>query len=605
MRNAERILSILRERGSRHQPVERLYRQLFNPDFLLHAYGKLYRNAGAMTAGSTDETVDGMTLAKVQRIVSLLRQQQYLWTPVRRTEIPKANGKTRPLGIPTWSDKLLQEALRVLLEACYEPKFSDFSHGFRPDRSCHTALRQVHRHWRGTVWFIEGDIRGCFDNIDHSILLKILARDIHDGRFHWLIKGLLKAGYLLDRRWHNTRRGTPQGGIVSPLLANIYLNELDGFVEKSLLPEYTRGKRRRTNPEYNRLTRQITTAFQRGRTSEAKQLIRQRRKLPSRDVFDPGFRRLRYVRYADDFLLGLIGTKAEAIWIRDRLETFLRGDLKLELSLEKTLVTHASTGSAKFLGYEVSIAKQNNHLSSSGRRSINGEVSLRVPRKVVLDIRNRYCRRGKPMHRAELLNESDYTIIQRFQSVLRGLYNYFCMGLNVSRRMATIKWILQTSLVKTLANKHRCSVRQIYRRYGTVTVGGYKVLQVVIKRPERDPLIATFGGLPLIRRIEGFGCGLLDSESDWWKPGGLRSEVVQRLLASKCELCGANGPVQMHHIRKLSDLSKPGRRPKKTWEIAMSALRRKSLAVCETCHQAIHSGRHDGITTRQTYWRAE
>ena len=435
--------------------------------------------------------------------------------------------------------------------------------------------------------------------------MKILARDIDDGRLLWLIEGLLKAGYLLDQRRHDTHVGTPQGGIVSPLLANICLHELDRFVEESLLPEYTHGKKRRTNPDYNRLTHQITTAFQFGRLSEAKQLTRQRRKLPSRDVFDPGFRRLRYVRYADDFLLGLIGTKAEATKIRDRLETFLRDDLKLELSLEKTLVTHASTGSANFLGYEISIAKRNDHLSSSGRRSINGEVSLRVPRKVVLDIQRRYCRRGKPMHRAELLNESDFTIIQRFQSVLRGLYNYFCMGLNVSRRLATVKWILQTSLVKTLANKHRCSVRQIYRRYGTVTVGGYKVLQVVVKRPDRDPLVATFGGLPLIRRAEGFGCGYFNPESDWWKPGGLRSEVVQRLLANKCELCDALGPVQMHHIRKLSDLSKPGRRPKKKWEIAMSALRRKSLAVCEARHQAIHSGRHDGITTRQTCWRAE
>src|SRR5579883_158878 len=227
----ETILAILKERGEHQAPLRKLYRNLYNLDLYLRAYGKIYRNAGATTQGSTRETVDGMSQDKIQAIIDSLRQGDYRWTPVRRTETPKANGKTRPLGIPTWSDKLLQEVLRTLLETYYEPRFSDLSHGFRPERSCHTALTQIKQKWGGTVWFIEGDIKGCFDNVDHDVLLDILRRDIHDERVIKLIRGLLKAGYMRDWTWHDTASGTPQGGIISPLLANIYLNELDRFVE--------------------------------------------------------------------------------------------------------------------------------------------------------------------------------------------------------------------------------------------------------------------------------------------------------------------------------------------------------------------------------------
>jgi len=216
MQNTDAVLHILKDRGSKGLPLDRIYRQLFNPESYLRAYGKIYRNAGAMTKGTTDETVDGMTLQKIHDIIALLRQERYVWTPVRRTEIPKANGKTRPLGIPTWSDKLVQEVLRSLLEAYYEPRFSNLSHGFRPDRGCHTALKTIRKGWTGTKWFIEGEVKGCFDNIDHTVLLEIIRRDIHDGRLIKLIEGLLKAGYMEDWRYHDTLSGAPQGGYHQP-----------------------------------------------------------------------------------------------------------------------------------------------------------------------------------------------------------------------------------------------------------------------------------------------------------------------------------------------------------------------------------------------------
>ena len=242
MRDAATVLEIIRERGRKGLPLERVYRCLFNPDLFLLAYGKLYRNAGAMTPGTTRETVDGMSLDKIETIITVLRQERYRWTPVRRTYIDKkGTRKKRPLGLPTWSDKLVQEVIRLVLEAYYEPQFSDRSHGFRPGRGCHTALREIYHQWHGTVWFIEGDISDCFGSLDHSIMVSILAEKIHDGRFLRLIGGLLRAGYLEDWRYHRTLSGAPQGGVVSPVLSNIYLDRLDTYIEQTLLPAYNQG----------------------------------------------------------------------------------------------------------------------------------------------------------------------------------------------------------------------------------------------------------------------------------------------------------------------------------------------------------------------------
>jgi group II intron reverse transcriptase/maturase len=300
MRNADTVLGIIRDRGTRGLPLEDVYRQLFNPQLYLRAYGRIHRNRGATTPGSTAETVDGMSLAKIEAVIEALRFERYRWTPVRRTYIPKSNGKKRPLGIPTWSDKLLQEVIRSMLEAFYEPRFSQHSHGFRPGRGCHTALGEIYHRWVGTKWFVEGDIKGCFDNIDHATLLSILAERIRDNRFLRLIGALLQAGYLEDWRYHATRSGTPQGGVVSPILANIYLDKLDRFVEQTLLPTHNRGDRRRPNPAYVRLRGRMHRRRRDGEVEETRALRRQMQQLPSLDPDDPGYRRLHYVRYADD-----------------------------------------------------------------------------------------------------------------------------------------------------------------------------------------------------------------------------------------------------------------------------------------------------------------
>ena len=586
MRNAETYLNIIRSRGQRGLAVNDFYRQLHNRELFLQAYGKIYRNDGAMTPGVTDETVDGMSLKKIQAIIDDLDREAYRWTPVRRTYIPKKNGKLRPLGMPTWSDKLLQEVVRCLLEAYYEPQFSEHSHGFRPQRGCHTALREIYFHWRGTAWFIEGDIRGCFDNLDHPVLLSILRERIHDNRFLRLIENLLKAGYLEEWKYHGTFSGSPQGGIVSPILSNIYLDRLDKFVEQTLSPTFTRGKERKPNPEYSRLYFRSRYLRKTGREKEARELFKQAQQLPSRLLDDPDYRRLKYVRYADDFLLGFVGTRQEAEEIKSRLALFLREQLRLELSEEKTLITHARSEKARFLGYELCVT-QDNRKHTNGRRSVNAVVSPRVPKDVIKAKGEPYRKRGQPIHRPELLGHSVFDIVAQYQSVYRGIVNFYIMAHNV-RDLSHLSWVMQRSLTKTLAAKLRVSVPKVYERFATTIEtehGPRRVLEVQIERRGKKPLIARWGGISLAWKLD---VTLSDREP---VPMVNMTELVQRLLANECELCGTRDNVQVHHIRALKDLQKSGQSEKPLWARVMAARRRKSLVVCDACHRAIHEGR--------------
>ena len=589
MRSAETILGIIRDRGSRGLPLEDLYRQLFNPRVYLLAYGRIYRNAGAMTPGASAETVDGMSLAKIGAIIDALRHERYRWTPVRRIYIEKKRSKKkRPLGIPSWSDKLLQEVIRLILEAYYEPQFSTTSHGFRPHRGCHTALDQIVHQWVGTTWFVEGDIAACFDSLDHMVLLSILKERVHDNRFLRLIATLLQAGYLEEWRYHATLSGSPQGAVLSPILSNIYLDRLDKFVETMLLPAYNRGTRRSTNPAWRRLQLGALHLGKAGCHTQARLLRRQMQAVPSVDPTDPGYRRLRYVRYADDWLLGFSGPRAEAEAIKQHVGAFLREHLKLELSEAKTLITHARTGAARFLGYDVAVLHNDRKHDRQGQRSLNGKIGLRVPPEVVRDRCARYRRHGKATHRQELTRDSVFSIVAEYQSAYRGIVAYYQLAENLYQ-FNRLKWLMERSLVQTLACKLRISVCQVYRRYRATLQtdrGPRAGLQVIIEREEgRTPLVATWGGITLARRKAAV---LNDAPLSIPAP---RTELEQRLLAQTCELCGSQEHIQVHHVRALKDLRRKGQAERPLWVQMMAARHRKTLVVCRTCHAAIHAGR--------------
>jgi len=589
MRTAETILNIIQDRGKRRLPLDDVYRQLYNPDMYLRSYTKLYKNDGAMTPGTTGETVDGMSLEKIDRVIGAIRCEQWKWPPVRRIYIEKPKGGKRPLGMPDWSPKVVQDIIRSILEAYYEPQFSDRSHGFRPKKGCQTALTEIYNIWKGTKWFIEGDIKGCFDNIDHYTLMNILRENIHDNRFLRLIEGSLKAGYCEDWKYHPSLSGSPQGGIVSPILSNIYMDRLDKFVENTLIPEHTQSERREEHPIYGQLNNQLATARRQGNLERIKALWREMKRYPSQNPDDPGYRRLRYVRYADDFLLGFAGPLVEAHQIKERISTFLATELKLTLSAEKTLITHAQTGRARFLGYEIGIMECPTKLDRTrGTRTVNGKVGMYIPKDVIQAKRKRYLRDGEPIHRTELINDSKYDIIYRYQGEYRGLVNYYGMAQNLAE-LGYIRWTMETSLLKTLACKNQTSVmKETKCLQSTIETpeGPRKCLKLVIQREKKKPLVAIFGGLPLKRRKNP------PIEDRVILPyARITSEIVERLLNDTCEVCGSKENVEMHHVRHLKDLNKKGKREMPLWMKIMISRKRKSIPLCRRCHDDIHHNR--------------
>ena len=554
---AEAILKAIQDRGRRGLPLDNIYRHLYNPDLFLRAYGRLYRKAGATTQGITRETTDGMSMAKINALIETFRCGRYQWTPVKRIHIPKKNGGRRPLGIPVWPDKLVQEVMRSLLGVYYEPQFSDQSHGFRPQRGCHSALAEISR-WKDIDYFIEGDIKACFDSIDHECLLSILQEKVRDDRFMDLIGDLLKAGYVAYGRYEPTPIGTPQGGPISPLLANVYLDRLDEFVENTLVPLYTTGEKR------------IEASW---KTPEELQRV-----LKILDTQGPDFRRIRYIRYADDFLIGFTGQKAEAREIKQCLKEFLHETLKLELSEDKTAITHSRKETAYFLGYEI--------------RNLNGAtqntLSLSVPKKAVKEKCSVYEKRGRVTYCAELLHDSDWEIISLFQSRYIGYVQYYMLAHNVYI-LNVLRWVMSTALLKTLAKKHKTHVNQLMKQYkATIQTpyGPLTCLEMPVLCEGGQPQIARFGGFPLRQSMP-----LSDHDPNReMQCKGI--ELIQRLLSNQCECCGTTGHVEVHHIRKL--VHREGRVPEHTWMREMIARKRKTLIVCKTCHRGIHSEKKIG-----------
>ncbi len=428
-------------------------------------------------------------------------------------------------------------AAKLVLEPVFEADFMPCSYGFRPKRGTLMALESLRKIGTKSHYVLDADICNYFDSLDHEVLLSILREKIHDNRFLRLINGLLRAGYLEDWRYNATLSGSPQGAVLSPILSNIYLDKLDQFVVGSLLPRYTRGNRRRPNPVWQPLQEEAKKLRKFGKPDEANQVRRQMQQVPSLDPTDSDYRRLRYIRYADDWLLGFVGPRSEAEEIKGEIARFLRDHLKLELSATKTLITHARSSAARFLGYRVTTLHNDHKLDRRGHRCINGNIALRVPGDVVLAKCARYLRHGKPMHRPELLHDSPFSIVARYQQEYRGIVEYYRLALNLGQ-LNRLKWLMERSLTQTLAHKLRISVRAVYRRYRRIVntgIGSSPVLQVSVERAEgKKPLVARWGGISLARDIKAV---LNDAPL---KICGPRTELERRLLANQCELCGSH-----------------------------------------------------------------
>jgi len=601
LRNPAAILNSLAKRS--HDPsyqYHRLYRNLFREDLFHLAYQRIYAKPGNMTPGTDGKTIDGTSLQRIRSLIDSLRNETYQPCPSRRIYIPKANGKTRPLGIPSFNDKLVQQVARMVLEAIFEPQFEPGSHGFRPGKSCHTALKQVQNRFTGVKWFIEGDIEGFFDNIDHQRLIAILRGRISDERFLRLIGKFLKAGYMENHTFRPTYSGTPQGGIISPLLANIYLDKFDKYLNE-YAEGFQTGKRRVVNPAYNRLSMEKThlsrrlkeqpdsllrkTWQERIKTIETAKLA-----LPYTDGMDSGYKRIKYVRYADDFLVGVIGSKNDCLRIKEDLACFLAEKLKLTLSPAKTLVTHAAKP-AQFLGYHVHVRKckdgKRSKVTGALKRAYNGKVVLTMPTATVrkrllaykaMKIAKRYgTEKWKPAGRARLLNNDDLEILNCYNAEVRGFANYYSIANNAAS-LHNFRYIMEYSMYKTFGRKYQCSIGKVrakyrYKKDFAVTYyngKGEQKRNIFVKQSFKRKLqgkIQEVGKMPETAYITA------------------RTSLMDRLSARCCEICKSEDDLQMHHVRKLREL-----KGKKKWEIMMIARKRKTMAVCHTCHRKIHNG---------------
>lgn len=599
MEKSERVLKALSDHSqSSDYKYERLYRYLFSEEMFAVAYQRIYAKQGNMTPGTDGKTIDEMSLERIERLIVSLKDESYQPHPARRVYIPKKNGKKRPLGIPSFEDKLVQEVVRLLLEAIYEGHFEGTSHGFRPHRSCHTALGMIQKSFAGAKWFIEGDIKGFFDNIDHNVLISILRERISDERFLRLIRKFLNAGYVEDWKYNKTYSGTPQGGIISPMLANIYLDKFDKYI-KEYAAKFRKGDRRSINPEYwrlnnkkNRLKQKLQkTSDEQMRKNylyEIAQLSKQMLSTPHKDAMDADFRRMQYVRYADDFLISVIGSKSECETIKADITQFMREQLKLELSDEKTLITHAQD-KAKFLGYEIFIRKSDavkRNKDGVLKRDFNGAVVLTLNSAVIqkklteynaLEVRNidgKDIWWSKPRRYMTPMKPED--ILAQYNAETRGLYNYYSLAANVSKECASFAFIMKMSMFKTLGWKLNTSARKVRQKYQKD-----KDFVIPYNDAKGKQKYRVFYNEGFKKRNAQFDVDYDKLPQTMYVP---YPSLVERLKDGRCELCGKEGKVVMHHVRTLTKL-----KGNNEWEKLMLKRHRKTLVVCEDCNSMIQN----------------
>lgn len=610
--NPFRQLDVIRNASQKGNTITDCYRLMYNKELWIKAYAKLYPNAGNLTKGTSNETIDGFSLQKIDDIIEQLKAGTFRFAPVRRVYIPKSNGKKRPLGIPNFKDKLVQEVMRMILENVYEPRFSDNSHGFREGRSCHTALSQIKNTWKGLTWCIEGDIKGFFDHIDHTVLLKLISRRIKDHRFLLLIHNALTSGVMENWTYHKTYSGTPQGGIISPILANIYLHEFDLFMEKQM-EAFDKGKVRERNEDYIKIRTKISSLSRKikrldernghnhweGRRElvlSIQELKAKQIEVPSINPMDKNYQRMKYVRYADDFVIGIAGSKQSAMKIKETIKYFLEKELHLELSDEKTLVTHLEN-SVPFLGYEfhrwdevkVKRVTYKNQKHPLKKRTLSGAIKLEIPEKKIKEfaIKNGYGNLDnfKIIHRTKLINNTEMEILHTYNAELRGIANYYKLANNY-HHLDKLFYLAESSFIKTIANKRRSTSMKVASSMRTHKQG---VLSLVRKDKHGNEKLHQFVKLKELPKYKGAikaDSPNIDVLVNTMKYSG-RTEFEQRLLANKCEACGTTeGQMEVHHVRKLKDLK--NKKHLTYLDKKMIERNRKTIVLCYKCHHDHH-----------------
>jgi len=547
---------------------------LSNREFLIGCYLNIKSKPGNMTQSLNPETLDGIDMKWFDEVTQTFRNGKFNFRPSRRTHIPKPNGKLRPLTIPSPRDKIVQEGMRILLECIFNERFRESSHAFRPGRGCHTAINQIRLHFGKSNWFIEGDIEQQYPSVDHNILIILLRDKIRDEPFIDLVYKYIRVGYgEKSDEILPMKVGLAQGGLISPILSNIYMHPLDEWMEDVLIPKYTKGKRKRTNPEYTKMLRMH------GRATN--------KRIGTGVANDENFGRVFYVRYVDDFLIGVIGSKETCKKIREEIKIFLEEHLAMTLNIDKTRITHTTTEKALFLGYDITCTpKSKMPIEYDSRKRLIRKTTRTIINAPIKRVVERLRQKGfinsknQPTRCGRYINMDLWNIIEIYKSIERGVINYYCMANNYGRLAARVHYILKYSCALTISSKMKLKTKRgAFKRYGkNLTIKdkdksisypsiSYKRPRKMWKRPDDNFEFESYFEKLIYRHRRHIGN-----------------------LKGPCIICGCTQNIEVHHVRALKDISK-----KRDWlSMTMAKFSRKQVPVCKACHIKIHKGIYDG-----------
>lgn len=565
-----------------------------DPEVLILAYGSIKSNPGNLTKGADAQTLDGIDLKWVQDTSELLIAGKYKFKAARRVYIPKkGSDKKRPLTISSPRDKVVQQAMYLVLKAIYEPSFLNVSHGSRPGRGTHTALEAIKFNFQGVKWCVEADIESNFPSISHDILLSLLSRRISCAKFLSLIKGSIKAGFVEDEIFKESNRGLFQGNVTSPILNNVYLHELDVFMV-DLCDEFASGRYRRKSSAFRKIQYRIEKATS---AEQIKKLRRELWRLPSKDPFDPNFKRLYYIRYVDDFVIGVVGSRKDAVDIKESVKRFLEENLKLTLSDEKSLITHFSKTPISFLGTLIQgnwetekKVKVVRNFGVSRKVRVTGRPVLKAPidklfeKATVNGFFKKKVGKFVPTKVGWLINLDHADILRYYNSVIRGILNFYSFA-NNRKSLGSLVHGLKFSCARTLALKYKLRfASKIFNRFGDK-----------LKCPDTGLEIFIPNTFKAIHKFS-VNASLPDEVlSKRWN-----NKLTHSGLFKYCAICGTSHQVEMHHVQKVRDLKAKAAGGKMDFfTMQMASINRKQVPLCRTHHKALHRNKLSPLERQQ------